>query len=83
MKTSITKGMNPERMKEITQEFKASAYLRERFIELLNEKIESNRSKTLSIDAYSIPNWAFLQADSVGFERAMKEVISLLSNEKV
>lgn len=78
MKTTITKGLEAEKAKEVKAEFLSSAILRERLRHLLNEKITTNRTATTSKDAYGIPNWAYLQADAVGYERALNEVISLL-----
>jgi hypothetical protein len=78
MKTSLTKGLDVEKTKELKVEFASSTFLRERLRQLLDEKIQTNRTATTSKDAYGNPNWAYLQADAVGYERALKEVISLL-----
>lgn len=81
MKTVVTKGLNEKETKEIRQEFVASAHLRKRFIQLFEERIVSSRSKTIASSTYDSPNWAYLQADNVGYERALKEVISILESE--
>ena len=83
MKTAITKGLTGEKRQEVEREFRASALIRERLVTLIQEKINAKRTKRVSEDEYSNPNWAYLQADKVGYERAMNEIISLLSTVDV
>lgn len=78
MKTSWTKGLTPEQTTELRKDFVGSTILRRRLTELLNEKSTLSREGSTSKDAYSNPNWAYLQADARGYERAILEVISLL-----
>lgn len=79
MKTSWTKGLSPDKKEEIKREFDASGVFRERLKQILEEKIESTRKGSVSKDAYQSANWAYLQADAVGAQRALEEVISLIS----
>lgn len=79
MKTAWTKGLTPEREVEIRKDFVGSVVLRKRLEELLMEKSELSRKESISKDNYLNPNWAYLQADARGYERALSEVISLLS----
>lgn len=78
MKVSLTKGLTPERAAEVEGNFKAAALLRERLAVLLEEKAASSRSSVRSKETYENPNWAYLQADARGYERALLEVASLL-----
>lgn len=78
MKTAILKGLTGESRKEMEREFEASSLLRRRLAALLLEKVDTRRVKALSEDEYSSPNWAYKQADKVGYERALHEVMSLL-----
>lgn len=82
MKTVITSGLTDERKRQVTQEFIGSPAFRECLIAVLNGKKASFRSIVTSKDSYSIPNWAYLQADAIGYERAIDEVISLLMSKK-
>lgn len=82
MKTTVVKGLNEQDEMQVTQEFIASAFLRKRFIHLFEEKIESLRRNTTSSTSYDSPSWAFMQADANGYERALREVISILESEK-
>lgn len=83
MKTTLTKGLTPEKKKELESDYKASVYFRQRLTALLEEKIKVMRREATSREAYALPAWPFVQADAVGYERALNEVISLISSESV
>jgi len=78
MKTVITSGLSEERKKEIRQEFVGSAALRGRLSEIASNKIKTSHDKSVSEESYDSPNWALKQADARGYERALKEFISLI-----
>lgn len=80
MKTTWTKGLEPQKATEIKQEFIGGALLRERLITLLTEKQDNSLKKSRNEEAYANANWAYLQADARGYERALSEVISLISS---
>lgn len=82
MKTVFVKGLDERAADEMRQSFVAGAFLRKRIRELLQDKADSSVAASRSKDGYSNPNWAYLQADAVGYQRAMQEVISLLTHEK-
>lgn len=79
MKTSLTSGLTPQSKEEVVASFKASGLFRERLSTILDKKLQSSKTHKVSIETYSNPSWAYLQADANGYERAIKEVISLLS----
>lgn len=83
MKISWTKGVEKELSIDITQNFKESLVMRRRLSQLLEEKIDVSLSSTRSKASYDTPNWALLQADAVGYQRALQEVISLISSDVV
>lgn len=83
MKSSITAGLEAQTAQEIKAAFNASARLRERYVTLLEAKIELSRKNARKTDAYDKPSWAYLQADAIGYERAIIELISLLSSDSV
>lgn len=78
MKTSLSKGLNDKDREELELNFAHSSLVRKTVAKVLLEKIDTNNKVTRTKDAYGISNWAFLQADAVGYERALREVISLL-----
>lgn len=79
MKTSLANTPNEELNRQITQEFIASKAFRERLIAVLDGKRASLRKDTIARTSYDSPSWAYVQADNNGYERAISEVISLLS----
>lgn len=82
MKTSLLSGLNEEQKKIVRAEFKGSPALREKLAELATKKIESIRTKARSTTAYELASWDKMQADSIGYERALMEIISIL-REKI
>ena len=76
MKTVWTKGKDAVVSKDIRASFAGSLVMRKRMQEMVKEKLE----KTFSTkdDDYDCPNWAYKQADGVGYRRALKEILSLL-----
>lgn len=82
MKTNWTKGLTAEQAMELKKDFVSCPLLRKRLTELSREKIESHRKALVSKEGYANPSWAYQQADGIGYERALLEVISLLNDEK-
>lgn len=81
MKTVLTKGLDDTRAEELEQDFRASAFLRERLTAVLTQKVESLRREVRQKETYLSPSWAYIQADYIGYERAIYEVISLISSD--
>lgn len=81
MKTSITNGLNEELAANVEQEFKQSGLLRERLTTILRNKMETVRIEARSKKTYESPSWPYFQADANGYERAISELISLLSSK--
>lgn len=81
MKLGWTSGCTPEQTQIIRSDFKGSVYLRKRLEALLKDKINSASSFTRKKENYALASWPYLQADAVGYERALLEVISLISDE--
>ena len=83
MKISWTKGLTKEKREEVEEAFSRGALLRSRLKELLEDKIEDERKKVRSEILYDNPNWAYRQADAVGYERALNDIISLIYEKEV
>ena len=83
MKISWTKGLNKDQKSEIERDFKASLLLRKRLALVCQSKIDESNSSSRSKSAYESPNWAYVQADARGYERALEDVISLITDESV
>lgn len=78
MKTSLTSGLNESDKSLFTQEFKSSPFLRKQISSVLSKKIDSYYVGMRDKSGYESPNWALSQADSIGYTRALNEIISLL-----
>lgn len=83
MKSSWTHSLNAELAKAVQADYVGSAALRKRLKEMLVDKIISSRTALIAQDGYESPSWAYRQADGIGYERALKYVISLISEEIV
>lgn len=81
MKQSWTKGLNDQLQKDVEQNFKESSVMRRRLTQLLLDRIESSAKEGRLKDLYNFPNWTYLQADKRGYERAMQEIIDLISSD--
>lgn len=80
MKTSITAGLSPADEFNVKGEYLGSPVLRKRLVELLLKKQEQSYKERISKTTYESPNWGLIQADGVGYERAINELISLISD---
>lgn len=78
MKSSWTKGLDEQGRLDLESSYKAATLLRRRLVEVLLEKAEVANRNARSKIAYDNPNWAYLQADNVGYERCLYEIIDLL-----
>ena len=78
MKLTWTKGLVDPQKSEIKALYQANAVFRERQKVILQEKIDSIRKKNVVELSYDSPNWALKQADAVGYERALQEIINIL-----
>lgn len=78
MKKSWTVGVDDQIASDIILSFKSSSLMRNRLKDLLLDKVKQSNNTARSKATYSNPNWAYLQADNVGYERAMHEIIELI-----
>lgn len=82
MKTSLlNKAEGAEQEVELRQSFAAAHLLREKLIEVLLDKAALSQKLSISKDCYELAGWPYLQADTVGYQRALQEVVGLLVDE--
>ena len=81
MKQSFFKGMAKEEAALLEKEFMESSLMRRSIAKVLQNKIEANRRLAIGISSFESPSWAFLQAYTNGFEKAMTDIISILTTE--
>jgi hypothetical protein len=80
MKTVWVKGLDEPERTEMKGEYNNAHRVRSRLIEIIEDMIENERKKNRSESLYEIVNWQYKQADSLGYERALDDVIGLLKN---
>lgn len=78
MKTIWTKGLLGEQKEAIEASFISSIEIRTRLSKILQDKVEFSLKERSSKLTYDNPNWAYIQADHSGYERAMREILSIL-----
>jgi hypothetical protein len=78
MKTIWTKGLEEDSAKEMKINFNGAAQLRKRLSIILNEKIATKDKNAMSDIEYENAGWAYKQADTQGYKRAMREILSII-----
>jgi hypothetical protein len=78
MRQSWTNGLAPDAAKELRGDFFSSQVTRKRLAVLLEDKMKAAQDLSETKGGYDVPNWAYKQADNVGYQRALKEVIDLI-----
>lgn len=78
MKSSWVSGLPKDEAKELRADYNAGANLRERLATILKEKTEDQNRYGRGKDRYAQANWAYLQADICGYNRALAEILSLI-----
>ena len=78
MKKSWTQGLEPDVATEMRMAFKSSLVLRKRMAEMLRTKEQDNYKTNISNSNYDSPNWAFQKADSIGYARALIDILNLM-----
>lgn len=79
MKTVWIKGLDIDAQEEIQLSYQAGGRLRARLAEIVADKMDAKVREAMSAVEYENPNWAYKQADSQGYLRALKEITSLIT----
>jgi hypothetical protein len=78
MKASWLQGLDEQLAKDVSGDFKSSLVTRKRLATLLEEKVKEKENSSLSAEEYNVANWAYKQADLVGYKRAIRDVLNLI-----
>ena len=78
MLSSWTKGLDKDVARELRENFLHSSATRKRLGVILRNKMEENLKNQLLKGGYDTPNWSQLQADAVGYNRALQEILKLI-----
>lgn len=71
-----TQGLSEKDAQTIRELVSRNTMLRTRLKEILEAELAS--SETLRLKDYDSPNWAFKQADTNGYQRALRKIITLI-----
>lgn len=80
MKSSWTQGLDDQSVKDVRGDYISSLVTRKRLAVLLEKKIKEADTTSLNKDGYDVANWALKQADLIGYKRALKEIINLITD---
>lgn len=83
MQQALFKGLNEQEKEELRAEFMSSALFRRQLTLAVQSLADASGRASISEKAYESPNWAYKQADAVGYERAVSDVISLIASKIV
>lgn len=54
----------------------------DRLVEMCYNMIKESEDSSIKLSSYDSPNWAYRQADSVGYRRGLEQIIQLCSPAK-
>lgn len=75
-------GLSEYQKNELSKELKTAENVLKRLEEMLDKKLTSAIKDQMAVSQYENPNWSHKQADSIGYQRALNEVINLLHDRK-
>lgn len=79
MKTVWYTGLKSDDVKEdIVEAYNKSKLLRRRLTEVIQEKMDTEIVARTKREDYESPSWPYKQADSSGYLRALREIISII-----
>lgn len=67
---------DPKEKTKFKESIRNSKFILDKLSQICYNMLEENR--TSSTKDYDSPGWAFRQADKVGYERALRDIIKLL-----
>lgn len=82
MKTVWYDGLDEAQKKDLRADFISAHILRKRLRKLLDDKIDTKRTAIRKDTNYEKPNWDNYMADSLGYERALNEIMTLIEDEE-
>ena len=80
MYTRTTKNLSEDKKKEFAIQVIASQPVLKRFKEIVEEDLKFSENNSLDKENYKNAAWPYMQADSVGQQRAYRKIIKLIDN---
>lgn len=81
IKTDWWKHLPKEKQAERKEIVEKSKLMREATRDVLKFKLQEAQASAITKSNYDSPSWPYLQADAVGYARAVQEMIDLLTIE--
>jgi hypothetical protein len=78
VKNSWFKGCDDEKKGEVRKDFLSSTVVRKQLNIICLDKIKVSCKSSRNKEDYDCSNWAYKQADSRGYERALAEIMELV-----
>ena len=63
---------------ELRQSYASAHLMREKLSQVLSDKAEEAQRASLAKEGYESAAWAYKQADNVGYQRAIQEILKYL-----
>jgi hypothetical protein len=76
--TSVLNSLPSNQREAFTKRCKANEDLFNVYSAILERKLRDHQSSSKHTDNYKKAAWPYFQADSVGYQRALEEVINLI-----
>ena len=77
-KSSWFAGLDKQKAGEVKASLYASEVVMKRLRHIVERRIEASYQAQRSETNYNDPNWALKQADYIGHQRALKEILDLI-----
>lgn len=77
-KALLAKCKSEDEQVGLRQSFVSAHEFRYALTQVLKDKQENARKSSLGSDRYECANWAYKQADNVGYQRAIEEILKYL-----
>ena len=81
MQTRWFKGLSDQQSTDLRAQLVAADKALDRLIEILEADLKAIQEIQCSKEAYESPSWAYLQADSIGQQRAYRKTLRLISKD--
>ncbi len=78
MKKAWLSGLDTQQEEDMRGSYIAALLMRKKLEELLQERMTSSHLSLCAKNLFDSPNWALVQAEGRGYERALHEITQLL-----
>jgi len=82
MNSFYDKNLSDQEKADLKEVYSSCSKFRQLLSSALSNYSYKEYEKSLSKAGYDSPNWAYNQADSSGYRRAIKEIITFLKDSK-